>query len=263
MIRLMSCALALATILAGSLMAAPFTTINSGTVTRFSSHTELDLEGNIIYAVDLSGQGSGATEPAPPRTIGGVTFQSNLSPITGYSDSSPTRLNNWASKPTTTGPDADAMNSLLHDIDCCQGSANYSFAVPEPGLYQLQILWKGNGETRVWDIEVEGQLALDEISSNGVWDQTVDAGQPSNLFDNTQGVVFTQLVNVTDGSLDIGVGQLFTDGNQIAADRNYILSGFVVEYFPPLTPEPGSLALAAIALGGFGTMTYRRRRRSS
>ena len=113
----------------------------------------------------------------------------------------------------------------------------------------------GNGaERRIWDIEVEGVLSVDETTSNGPWD-----GATFPVDDVTKFTLFEQTVNVTDGQLNIRIGQLFQDGAELASDRNAVIYGIVVSQ--NVIPEPSTLILAALGLLGLSCGWRRRRNR--
>ena len=205
--------------IANSVDAALKTTVFHGTVTRPNSHTALNLNPEeLMYAINNSG------DSRKPRIIDGVTFDSNFSSIDGYRDANaPGRLNDWDADSRTSGPDASDMNEILNDIDCCETPNSYSFEVPN-GPTKLQAFWQGNAEARMWDIKVEGELSVDEVTSNGYWD-----GGRFPRDDNNRYTLFEQIVDVTDGRLDVTFGQLFHDGPERSGrDGHYILSGLVV-----------------------------------
>ncbi len=223
------------------------TTIFHGTVSVAGSHTALDLDPSLVlYAINHAG------DAGVDRVVDGVTFTSSRDGIAGYSDDETQNLNNWdAADNTSTGPDAAEFLEILADIKCCGGPNTYNFDVAN-GTYKLQLFWSQNaGESRKWDLEVEGVLSVDEVYSSGVRSNGIPVGSEAEY------TIFEQIVDVTDGTLNVRMGSIFQDGAEEAGDRNYVLSGAVVS---TLIPEPSTLILAVMGLLGLGCGCRRRRR---
>lgn len=92
----------------------------------------------------------------------------------------------------------------------------------------MQILISGNhlNDNRRWDIELEGELVVDEIVSLG---ESFDGSLP--LYDVGTATVYTHTVTVADSFLDVVMGTL--GGNDDGGDRNPIWQAIIVERAVP------------------------------
>ena len=243
-----------------SFAAGPTVLAPGATHTVGSSVSDIDLTGNIVYAID---SGSGAD-----RTLAGVLFEgSQAGAIAGYTQSTANVSLGWGSYDIGATIDDDTLETMLADIQCCDttfGSpATYAFAVPN-GLFQVQLLFGEKGSanspdhTRPFDIEIEG-LTTDEINVVGLLNADGSHAHPdAGTFDfdgdgtlNDQFSIYMQNVEVTDGILNIRQGQIV--GDLVGGDRNQVLSAIIVEQ----VPEPASAAL--FAAGAIGFLARRRR----
>lgn len=239
------------------------TVINIGTISSFDSPNDLDLTGNIVYAVN-----NGRSD----QTINGVTFlrttdaAGSLVPVPGYSSVGPGGAFGYSTfsfsgPPAATPANYTALNTVMNEIQCCSGNGShtYNFTVTPGQSYKVQMLFGENGNntnTRNWDIGIEGALAVDQVYSNGA----VVGGVIPNFGNNGTGTLWT--VNsflATDSTLTISLGQIgglpFAGG-----DFNYVVQGFVIERLEPI-PEPATIAMwTLIGLTMFGVAIYRRRR---
>src|SRR5688500_6713007 len=88
------------------------TTVHNGSVTVGDAISDLDLTGNIVYAIDTASE--------TDRVIGGVTFEgTNAGPISGYTQSASTADLEWGSYNIGVTADDDNLESLLMSINCC------------------------------------------------------------------------------------------------------------------------------------------------
>jgi hypothetical protein len=239
-------------LLSSAALAGPNTVVTLGTVDQIDGPNDLDLTGNIVYAVDNGIDGVGAT-------VQGVAFTQN--PL-GYTTTGPGPTpGGWTSYAMSDGAPADnaALNSILTDIACC-GTHSYDFVVTPGKNYKVQMLWGENGgsQPRIWDIMVEGAVTVDEVDSNGL---IVGGVQPPS----TGGLTATRYtfeLAALDGVLDIDIGgSLLVGAGELGADRNYVLSAIIIEELVDI-PEPSTIAIWALiglVAAGFG---FRRRWKS-
>ena len=116
--------------------------------------------------------------------------------------------------------------------------------------YRLQILFYGNwsGDNRGWDIEVEGALVVDNITSLGV-----DTGAGIPAHSPNIGLAYQYDFLASDGQVNVRMAQL--GGAPLErGDGNAIWQGILLSQIP----EPSVLGMCGIAL--FGLL---RRRRSA
>lgn len=189
-----------------------------GTVSTFTGADPgegLDLTGtHFPYAVNMRG---------PQVTVGSLTFTEDGGPGAGGStpgfsvqctNSEPT----WSTKPDYgTTPADDALETMMHSIRWSTAPSDVQVAMNVvPGRqYKLQLLFSENmlgrpPGSRVFDIEVEGQLAFDELDLNDVMGYFPSAPI-------TKGLVYTQTLRATDNQLNVRLapGSGGTDKNPI------------------------------------------------
>jgi hypothetical protein len=209
---------------AGSMEAA--TTVNAGSINVVTGPEDLDLVGEIVYAINFSPND-------PPRTVNGVVFTPDTSPPPGATLVGPNDVAGWQTKPEFGDTVSDnELEEIFHDIRWANNGAGQLLEAHLPvtagETYKLQILISGNhaADDRRWDIEVEGEMVVDEIVSLG---ESVDGSLPA--YDQGQAITFTQTVTVADSFLDIRMGSL--GGETEGADRNPIWQGLIVEKVVP------------------------------
>jgi hypothetical protein len=239
-----------------SATAGPDTVVNFGAVDIFDGPNDLDLDGNIIYAIDNG--------TANDVLLAGVQFTGEQNVIAGYTTNSG-QFGDWSNYNMTDGSAADnaALTTIMRSINCCHGPAfTYDFDVTPGNVYQVQMLWAEGGQRpRIWDIEVEGAIALDEVEVHGL---IVGGVEPAPAAPADQGVRFMFEYEALDDTLNIVVGQLVDDGGQLTAgrDNNSVINAIIVEDLGPIIPEPSTLILAVLGLLGLSSCGWRRRRRS-
>ena len=117
-----------------------------------------------------------------------------------------------------------------------------------PGFtYNLQLLFnEGADRDRGWDIAVEDQLVVDNMSSEGegVW-------TPSNGF----AYIGEFTLGDDDSELNIIMKQQFGGEEPVATDNNPILQAVILH---EIIPEPSTFAL--VLMGFFGFAGHLRRR---
>ena len=208
------------------------TTVNAGAIGTISGPQDLDLLGEIVYAINFS-----ANDPA--LTVNGVVFTPDTAAPAGATLVGPQNVTPWQTKPEFGDSlSENSLERIFEDIRWANNAAGErleaSLAVTAGETYKLQILINGNhgADDRRWDIEVEGDLSVDEITSLGA---SLDGSVP--LYDPTTAVVFTQQVTVADGVLNIRMGDL--GGENDGADRNPIWQGLIVERVVPDSDADG------------------------
>jgi len=222
------------------------TTVHAGSIGVFNGPDDLDLLGEIVYAINFS-----ANDPA--LAVNGVTFTPDTAPPVGATFSGPNNVTPWQTKPEFgDSPSANNLEEIMADIRWAN-SANGErleahLPVTSGETYKLQILISGNhsADDRRWDIEVEGEMSVDEITSLG---ESLDGSVPA--YDVGSSIVFTQTLTVADAFLDIRMGDL--GGDSDGADRNPIWQGLIVERVVPDSDGDGLPDAWEIAnFGGLG-----------
>jgi hypothetical protein len=198
------------------------TTVSAGTISFVRGPADLDLSGTFPYAVNFS-------TDDPELIVNGVTFVPDTAPPIGASFIIPQSVTPWQATPQFgTSTDENNLEQIYQDIRWANNAAGERleahFNVTPGQTYKIQILVSGNApENRRWDIEVEGNLSVDEFTSLGL-------SAPGTMlppYRNNTSVVFTQQVTATDDSLDVIMGNL--GGEDDLGDRNAIWQGITVE----------------------------------
>ncbi len=198
-------------------------TVHFGQLEIFRGPDDLDLSGNIVWALNVGGVSN--------QTVRGVTFLSNANGQNAGATFSASQMSNdpWGTRPEygdTT--DDDALESVMHSIFWDNASAAVIGLPVNPGRYKVQLLFSenywagGNAENRRGqNIQIEGEQAVKNL--------VLPYEQGSEKPNITSGIIYTHTLSVTDGRLDIvlpyqdgGVPNLFNDGNPI-------LNGLTVE----------------------------------
>ena len=208
----------------------------TGEVIEFTSPDDLLLDPAIaIIAVDVFGDAdsvvNGVTFLTDSQTGGSGTATNGGVSVTTTATNS---INDWATAPAFTGGTGDSAANLanvMRDIRW-EGSPNpitstISGLVPGDG-YNIQILTnEGADRNRRWDIEVNGELAVDDYSSEGgtgVWTANNSFAYSGNF------------AAASDGTIVIRMAQNLGGEPQIpGTDNNPILQGIVVH---ALTGDP-------------------------
>src|SRR5262252_3569729 len=86
------------------------TSVKLGSVTQITGPQDLDLEGDIIYAINFSADD-------PVRTVRGVAFQPDRLTIPGATLVGPQQVTPWQTKPEFgSTADANQLEEILADI---------------------------------------------------------------------------------------------------------------------------------------------------
>ena len=209
------------------------TVVTLGSVAQFDgpNAAALDLSGQFDYAINFS-------PSDPPRSVRGVVFKPDNQAIPGATLLGPQQVEPWQNRPDFgASADDDALEEVLHDIrwaDAGGGQKLQASLVVTPGLtYKLQILISGNGpENRRWDIRLNGQPAVDEITSLG--------GSPGETYASNRATVYRHEFTAASSPLVVEMGNFF--GGNDGGDRNPIWQALTLERVT-IPPTPESIAL--------------------
>ena len=211
------------------------TVVNVGEIREFNGPDDLELDPNmVVVAIDVFGDSD--------RTVNGVVFETDKSPPAGVTVTAANSINDWATRPTYTGGtpgSADNLELIMQDIRWTQAPAPISLSVANltPGIeYELQLLFnegRSNSDRR-WDIGIEGQLAVDDFSSQG-----------EGVWNTSNGFAYIAPFTLAAGDTTLNVEMQAQIGGQAAmgSDNNPILQAFTVTELT-VPPTPDSLALA-------------------
>ncbi len=226
--NLMRLALGLWILLAGAgVVAHGATSVKLGSIRQITGPQDLDLEGDIVYAINFS-----ANDPA--RVVRGITFLPDRLGIPGATLVGPQQVSPWQTKPEFgVSVDANELEEILQDIRWANSGSGErlraALAVRSGEEYKLQILISGNGaENRRWDIRVNGREAVDEITSLG--------SSPGQTYSRSRATLYTYQFASTASSVVVEMGSLF--GANEGGDRNPIWQALTLEKVTvPPTPD--------------------------
>ncbi|MEZ5329980.1 MAG: LamG-like jellyroll fold domain-containing protein [Verrucomicrobiales bacterium] len=215
LIRLVPAACALAVI---SPMALAGTIVHLGTIDPITSASDLDLQGNIVHAINFRG-----TEVI---SINGVDFVPDDAVPAGTTLLGPNFASPWETRPELGNtPDDNALETMLHTMRwAVQGERlAASFAVKAGHRYKVQVIFYENRDfARSWDIAVDGTLAVEEITSLGVDTATYSA---------TEARMYVFELDAEQASLSIEMGQL--NGTMDGEDLGSLWQGLTLEDLGP------------------------------
>ena len=213
------------------------TDVLTGEIIEFNSPDDLigpagHLDpSKVLIAVDVFG------DPVDGgRDVNGVTFLSD-----GQQNGSGTatangvtveitaanQINNWAAAPNFSGGSGDSaanLSEVMRDIRWhgAPNPINVNITGLTPGSYQVTLLTnEGADRNRRWDIGVNGELAVDDYTSegdsaSGVWTATNSFGY-SGAFTTNE-----------DGSINVVMQQHIGGQDPSEGDNNPILQGVLV-----------------------------------
>lgn len=213
--------------LVGSLCTRAATVVKLGAVQPLAGPDDLDLDGEFAYAVNFS-----ANDPV--KVVKGVTFTPDRTRIVGATFLGPQQVSPWMTKPEFgSTADANALEDLFEDIRWANSGAGErlraTLAITNGIEYKLQILISGNNaENRRWDIRINGQDAVDEITSLGV--------SPGQTYSQNLATLYSYQFVAKTNSFVVEMGNLF--GQNDGGDRNPIWQALTLEkVFIPPTPD--------------------------
>lgn len=210
------------------------TTVNFGTLSQIAGPGDLDLSGEMTHAINFS-----PNDPA--LYVNGVKFTPDTALVPGLTVG-PNAAAPWQTKPGFgTGVDNDNLEEIYQDIRWSNNTNGQTLQAHLPvtagETYKVQILFYGNhaNDDRRWDIEIEGAMGVDDVSSLGASTGPAPGNLP--VYSGTAGLVYVHTLQVTDGTLDIRMGALggVTDGG----DRNALWQGLIVEHVVPDADSDG------------------------
>ncbi|MFN0127872.1 MAG: hypothetical protein ACKV19_14425 [Verrucomicrobiales bacterium] len=181
---------------------------------------DLDVNG-VNFQADGQNTGSGTV------TNGAVTVTTSATH----------GISNWAARPAFTGADqvsADNLAAVMESIRWEQAPSPVTVDIEglTPGTtYEIQLLFNEGGDrNRHWDIGVEGELVVDNITSEGLEGVGVYASDNSFAY-------VGEFEAPADGILNIDMRQQIDGSNpQRGADNNPILQAVVVHLAGPGAP---------------------------
>jgi len=249
-------ALALLQLIFVALPAAAGTIINVGEIREFSGPDDLELDpARVVVAIDVFGDSD--------RTVNGVLFQTDKSPPANVTVTAANSINGWTSRPSYTGADpnsADNLELIMQDIRWTPAPGGVSLEVTglNSGVeYELQMLFsEGRNRDRRWDIGIEGELAVDDFSSEGE-----GAWSPTNGF----AYIAPFRLDAGDTTLNVELKQHLGGQAAMGSDNNPILQAFTIAEIT-IPPTPESLALSpleffaaqSVPIGTFTTVDLKR-----
>ncbi|MES2920252.1 MAG: PQQ-dependent sugar dehydrogenase [Verrucomicrobiota bacterium] len=231
--------LILALISFGSLNAA---TVHQGTLALLTGSADLDPVGAITAGSAYDGGAGSCTDGT--RVTGGIDFGDTYTPVNPSFTGGLFGNANGTSAVTPNFGDAQ-LNEVIR-TQAYGANLGMNLALPN-GTYKIQLLfWEpyfglqvaGAVGSRVFNIVVEGQpsvTGLDLIAQHG-----------SGVLN--KGVIYTQVVSVTDGSLDI---------NLTGTTDNATFAGIVVSSAPTTATGPADVIGTEDFAGTSGTIAGR------
>lgn len=218
-----------------------FTVENRGvkgmtTTGTFNSAAQLDLSGDMVYAVAMGGAGG--------ETIGDATFTSEFTG--GVAVSAEFSIANWVAGATFGGTAEDmALGSVMSSIRwsetlAAQGGVSIDLEVIPGEIYKLQLLVMEGCCDRGFDIAFEGVRTVDDFNASAMG---------ARLADNT-GAVITHTFTAEDEMFNIMLDGYATN----FMDKNPVINALTLERIP----EPGTAGLTLLA---GGLLAFRRRRK--
>ncbi|YCM45245.1 lamin tail domain-containing protein [Verrucomicrobiaceae bacterium 227] len=232
------------------------TIVNIGEIREFNGPDDLELDpARVVVAIDIFGDSD--------RTVNGVLFETDKSPPANVSVTATHSIDGWASLPSYGGADPTSANNLeliMQDIRWSLAPAGITLEVGglNSGVeYELQMLFnEGRSNDRRWDIGIEGELAVDDFSSQG-----------EGTWNTGNGFAYIAPFSLAAGDTTLNVELKQHIGGQAAmgSDNNPILQAFTVtEITVPLTPESLDLspleffATQSSPIGTFSTVDLKR-----
>lgn len=204
----------------------PAATVHQGTLTPLTGPSSLDASGLISAGSPFDGAAGSSNDGV--RVTGGIDFGDSFTPLNPSFTGSIAGISNG-----TSGTNPNFGDAQLNEVMRTQGfgpNIAIDFTLPA-GNYKVQLLlWEpyfglsggGGVGSRVFNITLEGQPAVSDL------DLAAEHGAGST----TQGVVYSQVLNVSDGNLDI---------NLVGVVDNATLAGIVISSASSTATGPADL----------------------
>lgn len=212
------------------------TIVNVGEIREFNGPDDLNLDpARIVVAVDVFGDAD--------RSVNGVLFRTDKNPIPNVTVTATNTINDWATRPDYSGADPTSVDNLeliMQDIRWSSAPSPVALSVGglTPGVeYELQMLFnEGRVGDRRWDIGIEGQLAVDDFSSQG-----------EGVWNSSNGFAYIAPFSLAPGDTTLNVELKQNIGGQpfMGGDNNPILQAFTVTEIT-IPPTPESLELSPL-----------------
>ena len=209
------------------------TVVEFGEIRPFYGPDDLNLDPEkIVVAIDVYGD--------EDRAVNGVLFEtdkqgpSNVNVIASHS------IDGWTIRPDYSGVNQESVDNLeeiMRDIRWEGAPTALQIEVSElqPGIeYELQMLFnEGADRDRRWDIAIEGELAVDDFSSEG-----------EGTWSASNGFAYIAPFTLEDGdsTLNVTMAKHLGGQNSRGSDNNPILQAFTItELTVPPSPESISI----------------------
>ena len=218
-------------------------TVKVGAVTTFTGPDDINLEpSTVVIAVDVFGNMDSTIngvefftdrlDLGAAATDEGVVEKDGVTVTTTAANS----IDNWAGAQTFTGNDVDSANNLsevMRDIRWTPAPNPLTIDVEGliPGaLYEIQLLFnEGADRNRGWDIAVNDDLVVDNITSEGI--QDVDTWAPD------LGAMYSGNFNASEsGTINVEMRNNIGGLPQVSSDGNPIIQGIIVHLAVPPAP---------------------------
>ena len=205
------------------------TIIEVGEIRPFFGPDDLNLNPErVVVAIDVYGD--------EDREVNGVLFKTDKSGIDNVNVIASNSIDGWTSRPSYSGihqRSVDNLEEIMRDIrwEAAPTALEIEVSNLDPGVeYELQMLFnEGDDRDRRWDIAIEGELAVDDFSSEG-----------EGTWSSSNGFAYIAPFVLKDGDSKLNVTMAKHLGGQQSqgADNNPILQAFTVtELTIPPTPE--------------------------
>ena len=205
------------------------TIIEVGEIRPFFGPDDLNLNPErVVVAIDVYGD--------EDREVNGVLFKTDKSGIDNVNVIASNSIDGWTSRPSYSGihqRSVDNLEEIMRDIrwEAAPTALEIEVSNLDPGVeYELQLLFnEGDDRDRRWDIAIEGELAVDDFSSEG-----------EGTWSSSNGFAYIAPFVLKDGDSKLNVTMAKHLGGQQSqgADNNPILQAFTVtELTIPPTPE--------------------------
>ena len=205
------------------------TIIEVGEIRPFFGPDDLNLNPErVVVAIDVYGD--------EDREVNGVLFKTDRSGIDNVNVIASNSIDGWTSRPSYSGihqRSVDNLEEIMRDIrwEAAPTALEIEVSNLDPGVeYELQMLFnEGDDRDRRWDIAIEGELAVDDFSSEG-----------EGTWSSSNGFAYIAPFVLKDGDSKLNVTMAKHLGGQQSqgADNNPILQAFTVtELTIPPTPE--------------------------